>query len=666
MRKAHWAIDKVTRDLGERFATHTSIAAVIELVNEIYKQRDDVDESHVRFAVATAASLIFPFAPHLGTELYERLTGDRVWEQPWPVADQSLLVADTFELIVQLNGKLVDRVQAPAGVDEAEQERLATDSEKLAEPPGRQGGRQDDRGARPAGQRGGPVNLAEAEFEYDPEDPDGFKAGLFRPGKALGATRTGISVYELPPGQAVCPYHYEYSEEEWLLVLDGVGPGAHARGHRGAGTAGAGLLPHGPRGRPRHPQRGGGHRPCAHVLQRRRAGRHRVPRQRQAGRLPGGRAPPVPPRRRGRLLRGRVSDQSRAPYLEALRAHAALDPERLYVPGHKGGAAADPELREAIGEKALALDIPALTPGIDVGPPDPTPFQEAQQLAAEAWGAERTWFLGNGASQANHVALLALAHAGDRVVVQRNAHSSTVDGCILAGLTPRFVSPEVDPDRGIAHCLAPETLDRALTETPDAVGATAVSPTYFGAVADVAALAEVAHSHGVPLVVDEAWGAHLTFHPDLPAPALSLGADMVVSSTHKIVGSLTQSAMVHLGGGRADRRQPWSTARSRSASPPAPTRCCSPPWTPPGGWRPRAAEELLGETMEALAEVRVAVRQIEGLDVLDESIVGSPGVFAYDPLRLAIDVRGTGASGYALSRALRERTRCSPSWRART
>ena len=87
----------------------------------------------MRFAVATAASLIFPFAPHLGTELYERLTGDRVWEQPWPVADQSLLVADTFELIVQLNGKLVDRVQAPAGVDEAEQERLATDSQKLAE-----------------------------------------------------------------------------------------------------------------------------------------------------------------------------------------------------------------------------------------------------------------------------------------------------------------------------------------------------------------------------------------------------------------------------------------------------------------------------------------------------------------------------------------------------
>ena len=139
-----------------------------------------------------------------------------------------------------------------------------------------------------------------------------------------------------------------------------------------------------------------------------------------------------------------MADQSRAPYLEALLEYAARDPERLHVPGHKGGQAADPLLRKAIGEPALALDIPALTWGIDVGA-EPTPFQEAQSLAAEAWGAARSWFLCNGASQANHVALLTLAHAGERVVVQRNAHSSTVDGCILAGLTPCFVAPRSTP-----------------------------------------------------------------------------------------------------------------------------------------------------------------------------------------------------------------------------
>ena len=224
------------------------------------------------------------------------------------------------------------------------------------------------------------------------------------------------------------------------------------------------------------------------------------------------------------------------------------------MPGHKGGPGADPELREAIGDSALALDIPALIEGIDLGP-EPTPWQQAQQLAAEAWGARRAWFLLNGASQGNHVACLALVHLGDEIVVQRTAHSSTVDGLIMSGLRPRFVQPELDPELRIAHCVTPEALDAALTETPGAVGAHVTSPTYFGAVADVEGLVEVAHSHGVPLVVDEAWGAHLAFHPDLPVHALAAGADLVVSSTHKIVGSLTQSAIVHVGR-RPDRGPP--------------------------------------------------------------------------------------------------------------
>src|SRR3954453_3790344 len=245
-------------------------------------------------------------------------------------------------------------------------------------------------------------------------------------------------------------------------------------------------------------------------------------------------------------------DQAVAPYLDALEAYAARRPGRLHVTGHKGGPGADPGLRAAIGDGALALDIPALTQGIDVGP-EPTPFELAQAMAAEAWGARRTWFLINGASQGNHVAALTLAQLGRPVVVQRNAHSSTVDGIVLSGLRPTFVAPELDPELKIAHCLTPESLAAALDATPGAVGAMVVSPTYFGAVADVRGLAEVAHERGVPLVVDEAWGAHLTFHPDLPAPSLSLGADLVVSSTHKIVGSLTQSAMVHLGRGSEER-----------------------------------------------------------------------------------------------------------------
>jgi leucyl-tRNA synthetase len=138
LRKAHWAIDKVTRDLGERFATHTAIAAVIELVNEITKHRDELvatpeGGSQLRFAAATAASLIFPFAPHLGSEAYELLTGRRVWEEPWPRADEALLAADTTTIVVQLNGKVIDRFEAPVGVSQDEQEAQARRSERLAE-----------------------------------------------------------------------------------------------------------------------------------------------------------------------------------------------------------------------------------------------------------------------------------------------------------------------------------------------------------------------------------------------------------------------------------------------------------------------------------------------------------------------------------------------------
>jgi leucyl-tRNA synthetase len=137
LRKTHWAIDKATNDLGNRFAFNTAIAAVIELVNDAYRYKDELmgspeGASQLRFATATAASLIFPFAPHLASEVYELLAGQRVWEQPWPQADQALLAKDTNEVVVQVNGKLRDRVAVPAGAPDEEQERLARESPKVA------------------------------------------------------------------------------------------------------------------------------------------------------------------------------------------------------------------------------------------------------------------------------------------------------------------------------------------------------------------------------------------------------------------------------------------------------------------------------------------------------------------------------------------------------
>jgi arginine decarboxylase len=346
------------------------------------------------------------------------------------------------------------------------------------------------------------------------------------------------------------------------------------------------------------------------------------------------------------------SGQQEAPYLDALCDYAERDPARLHVPGHKGGPGADEALSHAIGERALRLDVPALTHGIDVGPV-PTPFERAQQLAAEAWGAERAWFLVNGASQGNLSAGLALAHYGSEVVMQRNAHSSAIDALVLSGLRPTFAAPEVDPELGIAHCLTPETLADALERTPGAVAAWVVSPTYFGAVADVGGLAEVAHARGVPLIVDEAWGAHLAFHERLPANALSLGSDLVISSTHKIVGSLTQSAMLHLGpGGRVGADAVDRAVTLTESTSPSSLLTAS-----LDGARRQAAvhgRELLEQTMRGLERTREQIREMDGLDVLDERLCGRSGVFAYDPLRVAIDVRGVGANGYELAPLLRE------------
>jgi len=125
MRKAHWAIEKVTSELDARFAFNTAIAAVMELVNECYHQRGNVGPGALRFAAATAASLIFPFAPHTGTDAYHLLTGERVWEVRWPDADPALLAREEFELVCQVNGRVRDRVMAPSSAGEDELRELA-------------------------------------------------------------------------------------------------------------------------------------------------------------------------------------------------------------------------------------------------------------------------------------------------------------------------------------------------------------------------------------------------------------------------------------------------------------------------------------------------------------------------------------------------------------
>jgi lysine decarboxylase len=345
------------------------------------------------------------------------------------------------------------------------------------------------------------------------------------------------------------------------------------------------------------------------------------------------------------------SEQPTAPYLEAVAAYGLRGSTRFHVPGHKGGGGADPGLRSALGHAALLLDVPQDIEGIDIGA-SPTPYERAERLAAEAYGASRCWFLTNGASQGNHALCLALAGDDRHVLVQRNSHASVIDGLVLAGGLPRFVAPEYDPELGMAHGVTPQALERALAQGQPCTAAFIVSPTYYGMAADIAGCAEVAHRAGVPLVVDCAWGAHFGFHASLPASPLALGADAMLASTHKIVGSLTQSAM--LLAGHSDRIDTGAIARAvrlvRSTSPSALLMASL-----DAARRQLAVhgELLLDRTIRAAARAREAIERIPGCAIVGEQLVGRPGIAGWDPLRIVIDVRGTGLLGYQVAAALR-------------
>ncbi|MTD44112.1 aminotransferase class I/II-fold pyridoxal phosphate-dependent enzyme [Conexibacter sp. W3-3-2] len=345
-------------------------------------------------------------------------------------------------------------------------------------------------------------------------------------------------------------------------------------------------------------------------------------------------------------------DQPRAPYLDAVVGYGFRGPGRFHVPGHKGGPGADPGLRHAIGDDALALDVPQDIHGIDLGS-SPTPYEQAERLAADAYGAQRSFFLTNGATQGNHALALALAPLGAKVVAQRNSHASLVDGLVLSGGLPSFVAPEVESELGMAHGVDPQRLDEALTRAGEGVTAAfVVSPTYYGMCADVAALARVAHAHGVPLVVDQSWGPHFGFHPDVPQSALHLDADAVLTSTHKIVGALTQSAILHVADtGRIDAQAVARTLRLLRSTSPSSLLMAS-----LDAARRQLAmhgEALLHETLAAIGRTREKLGTVPGLRVIGADFVGTPGVADWDPLRIVVDVRGTGATGHRVADALR-------------
>jgi arginine/lysine/ornithine decarboxylase len=340
------------------------------------------------------------------------------------------------------------------------------------------------------------------------------------------------------------------------------------------------------------------------------------------------------------------------PYADALRRHASRDLVRLIVPGHAAVSEAAPLLSDFFGEEVLRVDVTRLLEGIDKGPDNP--LAQAEREAARAWGARRTWFLTNGASQANRTAVLALSRfrsPDQTLVAQRSMHSSFVDGLILSGADPRFVQPSIDARFGVNHGITPESLAEAIAQT-DAKAAYVVSPSYFGAVADIAGLARVCHDAGIPLVVDAAWGAHFGFHPQLPANPVALGADLVVSSTHKMGGSLSQSAMLHLADGPfADELEPLiqralvlTQSTSESALLLASLDLARATL--------ESGEDRIGASLVAAERLRDAVRATGRFGIVSDTFGEFPDIVSHDPLRVSIDVHSAGLHGHAVREEL--------------
>jgi len=258
--------------------------------------------------------------------------------------------------------------------------------------------------------------------------------------------------------------------------------------------------------------------------------------------------------------------QFTAPISKAMEAYAGDGALAFHTPGHKQGLGAHPLLKRLITEAGLRQEVSLMEELDDLHEPAGC-IKEAQELAAELWGAKESLFVINGTTGAIQAMLVGTLSPGDTVLVPRNAHRSIMGGILLAGAVPIYIQPEIDTRLGIAMGLSVATVKQAIKEHPEAKALVAVYPTYYGFCCDLQRIGELVHEANMLLLVDEAHGAHLRFGKDLPKQAIELGADVAAQSTHKLLGSMTQTSMLHIGSNRVEAeriRQAASLLQSTS------------------------------------------------------------------------------------------------------
>lgn len=325
---------------------------------------------------------------------------------------------------------------------------------------------------------------------------------------------------------------------------------------------------------------------------------------------------------------------------EALQAYAHRVKAPMHIPGHKLGRAAPAAWREFLGGAALSIDLTE-APGLDDLHAPEGVIAEAQSLAADAFGALHSYFLVGGTTAGLHALVLTACKPGARLAVPRHAHRSVLGAMVLSGAMPNWVRVRFHEELDIATHVDFASLEGAL---PGAAAALLVHPTYYGVAGRLSAEIAAIHSRGLPVLVDEAHGAHFAFHPSLPPSALSLGADGVAQSIHKTGGSLTQSSMCHLGRNtRLDSQRLRAMLRLVQSTSPSYLLMAS---------LDMARRELAqnGQSMwdRALTLARDARRRLAEL----------PGVRIHhsdDPAKLLIDLRRRGLSGFQTAELLWER-----------
>jgi arginine/lysine/ornithine decarboxylase len=345
-------------------------------------------------------------------------------------------------------------------------------------------------------------------------------------------------------------------------------------------------------------------------------------------------------------------DHSRAPVLEAIAAYRARGHTPFTPPGHKHGTGADPRVRELLGDALFACDVLA-TSGMDDRKSSGHVLQDAETLMADAVDAERAFFSTCGSSLSVKSAMLSVAGPHEKLLVSRDAHKSVVSGLVLSGVRPIWVEPNWQADLHLAHPPGPAAFEARFREHPDARGALVTSPTPYGTCADLAGIAEVCHRFGRPLIVDEAWGAHLPFHPDLPSWAMDAGADVCVTSAHKMGGGLEQSSVFHQ---RGDLVAPEVlAARADLLGTTSPNVLV---YAALDAWRRQMVQHgraMLDDALALAEKVRGRISGIRGMRVHGDDFLGPDLAHDLDPLQVIIDLSELGVSGYAAADWLRAR-----------